>query len=170
MEITVSIKCSDQAIRVKYIDLLKYPFFQAQLSNFNTRVTHQVETISLPDDGIQTLDHYIFPQLTLECKSTILLKLLYPKEFDHSHEKERIKKYKTSPLFQLRALADYVIQYPIKPGEYDEDFLELILYNNMYGFNHCIDTYNYINFWIYPYSSSKNFPEQTYSIFYKIIK
>jgi len=147
MEITVSVKCSDQVIRVKYVDLLKYSFFQMQLSNLNTRMTYQMETITLADGGIQTLDHYIIPQLNVECKSTILLKLLHPKEFDFSHEKERIKKYSSSPLFQLRARADYEIKYPIKPGEYDEDFLELILYNNMYEFNHLIDTYNYNNFW-----------------------
>lgn len=147
MEITVSVKCSDQVIRVKYIDLIKYTFFQTQLSNFNTKMTHRIETVTCIDGETQTLDHYIIPQLTLECESTILLKLLYPKEIKHLHEKERIKRFSSSPLFQLRAHINYEIEYPIKPGEYDEDLLELILYNNMYGFNHHINTNNYSNFW-----------------------
>jgi|SRR5579872_1880393 len=140
MEITVSVKCADQIIRINYTDIIKYSFFRTQLSSFNTEMKHKVKTKRSPD-ATQVLDYYIIPQLTLECKSTILLQLLYPKESLDAYPTNYMK-LGASSIFPLRSCAKYKILYKLNSKELNDDLLELFLYNNMYGFYHIIFIYH----------------------------
>lgn len=139
MEITVSVKCADQIIRVNYADIIKYTFFKTQLSNFNTKMKHKVKTKGDPN-AIQVFDYYIIPQLTLECKSSTLLQLLYPKESLDDYPMD-YSRSQLSSIFPLRSHVKHRIMYTINSSGLDDDLLELFLYNNMYEFYHIIFIY-----------------------------
>lgn len=109
MDINVSIKCKDQTIQVKLIDLVKYEFFKNLLTNFNTQITHEKKTILSSNGVSQNVDVYVIPELIVSCKSTTLLELIYP-----------------------------VKELTIYPDTYTEDLLEYMHYNQMYEFNHYI--------------------------------
>ena len=136
MDIEVSIKCLDRVIRVKYNDLIKYKFFKTLLTNFNTKMTHYTETQAATND-IRVVEHYIIPQLGVDCKSTTLLKLLYPEEIQFEWIHEKIKSFSPSLLFMNRSQAIFRVE--VEVGNYEDDLIELIMYNNMYEFNHIIN-------------------------------
>lgn len=106
MDICVSVKCSDRVIRVKLFDLVKYEFFRNQYDILNSRITHESKTLTNSSGIHQNVDIYVIPELTLSCKSDILVSLTSNSTF------------------------------MIRPGEYSENLLELMMYNRMYEFNH----------------------------------
>jgi hypothetical protein len=111
MDVRVSIKCRDCTIRVKLVDLLKYPFFRTQLTAMETQMAHERKTVIGSNGSEHNLDIYIIPELTVTCKSNILLELI-----------EQVRK-------------------SIFLDQYDEDLLEYIQYNQMYEFNHLIESH-----------------------------
>ena len=110
MDIYVSIVCVDEVIRVKLSDLTKHEFFRNQLTCFNSTIRHERQTIKDSMDVSRNVDVYIIPELTVSCKSKILLKLIQQK-----------------------------FSFYIVPNKYGEDLLELMMYNRMYEFYHTFE-------------------------------
>ncbi len=110
MDICASVKCSDKVIRVKLFDLVKYEFFRNQYDILNSRITHESKTLTNYNGVCQNVDIYVIPELTLSCRSDILVDLISNSTF------------------------------VIKPGVYSENLLELMMYNRMYEFNHAFTT------------------------------
>ena len=108
MDITVSVKCSDKVIHIDVNTLLKHDFFRTQLSNFNTKMTHETKTITDSRGNTQLIDCYCIPQISVGCKSDTLKKLLRSEYSDYT--------------------------YYLSAGEYDDDIIEFFMYNDMYGF------------------------------------
>ena len=106
MDICASVKCSDKVIRVKLFDLVKYEFFRNQYDILNSQITHESKTLTNYNGVCQNVDIYVIPELTLSCRSDILVDLISNSTF------------------------------VIKPGVYSENLLELMMYNRMYEFNH----------------------------------
>ena len=116
MDITVSVKCSDEVIRIDVNELNRIEFFRKQLSNFGTGMTHETKTITDTNGETQVIDYYTIPQISVGCKSSTLLKLMSPAR-------------------------DY--RYNVWPGRYDDDLIEFFMYNDMYGFGHLINFATY---------------------------
>jgi len=114
MDITATVKCSDQTIQLSPTILLQVDYFRDDL-----KITHETKTITNKDGSEQVIDYYGIPQLQVECKSTTLLNLL------------------TSTRY---------CSYNVWPSQYDDDLIELFMYNDLYGFGRLIvfATYGFV--------------------------
>ena len=123
MEVTVSVKCTDQEIRVSIGALLKNEYFTKQLSNFDTKMTLDTKIITTVSGKNQQIDCWNIPQLTVDCTSTTLLKLLFPKYNNW----------------------DQVVwdSSMITNDNDNDNFIEYLIYNDMYCFNHVVKFEDY---------------------------
>ena len=143
MDITVTVVCTDQTIKIKYAELLKFDYFKTLLStNFNCKMTHSTETITDFKGQTRILDCYKIPQLTVDCKASTLQKLVYPhKVLFLTETNPNAGKYKS--FFHRKAHSRYEVEFIVEPlDEYTDDLVELFLYNDMYGFSHSISLGN----------------------------
>lgn len=123
MEVTVSVKCIDKEIRVSIGALLKNEYFTKQLSNFDTKMTLDTKIITTVSGKNQQIDCWNIPQLTVDCTSTTLFKLLFPKYNEWN-----------------QVLWDYS---RISDDDDNDNFIEYLIYNDMYCFNHVLKFEDY---------------------------
>lgn len=104
MELNVSVTCSDETIEIPLNKLLDYDYFQKVLSNGRTKMQHN-KTQSVDELGNPfTCYTFKIPHLSVECSSKVLMILL-----GHTGS-----------------------VYIVRPHKYDDELLEIMMYNDMY--------------------------------------